>query len=327
MKKNYHLFSSGELKRSQNTLKFNSDTGETSHIPVEDVESVYCHGQIRINTKLLDFARQHNIQVHCFGYSGQFSGSFIPPKEHTSGSTVVEQVSAYKDISRRLNIARKIVKSSIHNMRKNLKYYEKRINTRSSINELDKISDTIDDLDNIDDIRGFEAQARKEYYSNFDNIIKSNELVFSKRTYNPPNNEVNALISYLNSLTYSSITSAIRSTALDPTVSYLHEPGDRRNSLSLDIGDIFKPVISDRIAFRLLNRNQVSKDQFTSTYQMEDKLRKTVTQEFEDMMEETVKHPELKRHVSYQYLLRLDAYKIKKHILTGEKYDPFKRWW
>lgn len=166
-----------------------------------------------------------------------------------------------------------------------------------------------------------------EYHSNFDDIIKSDELLFSKRTYNPPQNEVNGLISYLNTLTYSSITSAIRSTALDPTISYLHEPRDRRNSLSLDIGDVFKPVISDRITFRLLNRNQVSKNQFTNTYQMKDKLRKTVTQEFEDMMEETVKHPKLKRHVSYQYLLRLDAYKLKKHILTGENYEPFKRWW
>jgi CRISPR-associated protein Cas1 len=327
MKKNYHLFSSGELKRSENTLRFDSDEDETSHIPVEDVESVYCHGQIRINTKLLDFARQHNIQIHCFGYSGQYSGSFIPPKSHTSGSTVVEQVSSYKNSTKRLVIARQIVKSSIHNMRKNLKYYEQKADTTDSIRELESISESILSLDDIDDLRGYEAQARKRYYDNFDNIIDSDSMIFNKRTYNPPKNEVNALISYLNSLTYSSITSAIRSTALDPTISYLHEPGDRRNSLSLDIGDIFKPVIADRIAFRLLNRNQISNDDFTDTYQLNESPRKLVVKEFEEMMEETVDHPKLKRHVSYQYLLRLDAYKLKKHILTGESYEPFKRWW
>lgn len=327
MKKNYHLFSSGKLKREDNTLRFDSDTDETSHIPVEDVESVYCHGQIRVNTKLLDFARKHNIQIHCFGYSGQYSGSFIPPKKHTSGSTVVEQVTSYKDNQRRLNIASEMVRSSIHNMRKNLKYYEQKAQTSSSIRKMESIYESISSVDEINDLRGQEAQARKEYYSNFDDIINVDDISFDKRTYNPPENEINAIISYLNSLTYSSITSAIRSTALDPTVSYLHEPGDRRNSLSLDLGDIFKPVIADRIVFRLLNRNQISPDNFTDTYQLESSAQKLVVKEFEDMLEETIEHPKLNRHVSYQYLLRLDAYKLKKHIISGEKYEPFKRWW
>ena len=49
--------------------------------------------------------------------------------------------------------------------------------------------------------------------------------------------------------------------------------------------------------------------------------------EFEETLERTVEHPELNRKVSYQYLLRIEAYKLKKHLLAGEPYDAFRRWW
>lgn len=55
--------------------------------------------------------------------------------------------------------------------------------------------------------------------------------------------------------------------------------------------------------------------------------RETYAKEFEKTLEQTIEHPNLNRKVSYQYLLRLEAYKLKKHLLTGEAYEPFERWW
>jgi len=129
---------------------------------------------------------------------------------------------------------------------------------------------------------------------------------------------------------YANVVSGIRATALDPAVSYLHEPGERRYSLSLDIADLFKPVLADRVMFRLLNRGQISTDDFRSelgSCLLSEGGRKTYTKEFEETLERTVDHPELNRKVSYQYLLRLEAYKLKKHLLAKEPYDAFRRWW
>lgn len=329
MKNNYHLINDGELKRKDDTLYFDAYESDSKYIPVNDVEAIYAHGQITFNTRVLDFLDNHCIAIHIFSWSDQFSGSFIPTKNQTSGSTVVSQVDAYQHPQRRSTIAKEIVRGSIHNMKQNILYYNRKTdhNFEDTLDKLDETVQLLEEVDAIDEIMGVEATAKKKYYSTFSKIIPD-EFEFEKRTYNPPSNELNALISFGNSLLYSAVTSSIRKTALDPTISYLHEPGDRRPSLSLDIADIFKPVIVDRLIFKVLNRNQIQVDDFSEeTYQLDESARNVFLEEFEEFMEETVEHPNLERHVSYQYLLRLEVYGLKKHILTKENYSSFKRWW
>jgi len=176
---------------------------------------------------------------------------------------------------------------------------------------------------------GVEARARKAYYSTFVRILPEG-FIFGGRQYNPPDNEVNSLISFGNSLVYATVVSAIRATALDPTVSYLHEPGERRYSLALDIADLFKPLLADRIIFRLVNRGQLTTDEFEDDMNsclLSESGRKTYSKAYEQTLDETIDHPNLGKKVSYQYLLRVEAYKLKKHLLTGEGYVPFRRWW
>ena len=79
----------------------------------------------------------------------------------------------------------------------------------------------------------------------------------------PPDNMINSLISFVNTLIYTKVLSEIYHTQLNPTISYLHEPGVRRFSLSLDIAEVFKPLIGDRLIFSLLNRKQITEDSFT----------------------------------------------------------------
>jgi CRISPR-associated protein Cas1 len=223
-----------------------------------------------------------------------------------------------------------MVEGSIHNMRRNVMYYDSRGHDFSDvIRSMKELSNEVQRVNSTEEVMGVEASARRSYYSTFDDILKE-EFRFRERKYNPPTNEVNSLISYGNSLVYANCVSAIRATALEPSVSYLHEPGERRYSLALDIADLFKPILTDRVIFRLVNRGQISEGDFESEMNaclLNNKGRKVFTKEFEETLEKTVEHPNLDRKVSYQYLLRLEAYKLKKHLLTGEKYKPFKRWW
>jgi CRISPR-associated protein Cas1 len=163
----------------------------------------------------------------------------------------------------------------------------------------------------------------------FDRIL-DDEFSMGTREYDPPPNEVNSLLSFGNSLVYANCVSAIRATALDPAVSFLHEPGERRYSLSLDLADLFKPLLSDRVTFRLVNRKQITRADFETEMGaclLTERGRKTYSKAFEETLERTVEHSELDRKVSYQYLLRLEAYKLKKHLLAGEPYEAFRRWW
>lgn len=330
MDRNYHVFSDGTLERHNNTLRLVTEDDEKKYLPVEKAEAVYLHGQIDYNTRLISFLNKKGVAVHVFGWNDHYAGSIMPKKGQQSGQTVVEQVRAYDDLESRMTIARAMVEGSIHNMRRNVMYYDGRsASFEKEIEKLRGLSDEVDKAVDTEEVMGVEASARREYYSTFDDILRP-EFEFDKRKYNPPTNEVNSLISFGNSLVYANCVSAIRATALEPTISYLHEPGERRYSLALDIADLFKPLLTDRLIFRLVNRQQITKDDFEDDLNaclLDDSGRETFTKEFEEVLEETVEHPQLKRKVSYQYLLRLEAYKLKKHLLTGEEYKPFKRWW
>ena len=84
-------------------------------------------------------------------------------------------------------------------------------------------------------------------------LIRNPDFVMSKRVKKPPNNRMNALVSFVNSLVYATILSEIYHTHLNPTISFLHESTERRYSLSLDISEIFKPLLADRLIFKLVN--------------------------------------------------------------------------
>lgn len=329
-KPNHHIFADGDLRRNEGTLRIDTLDGQTKHLPVENIDALYLHGQITFNTRALGLLNEHGIAVHVFGWKDYYRGSYLPKRSHVSGNTVVEQVRAYDDDERRLGIARDLISASIHNMRVNVQYYDQRDhNFGSVVDRLAELEARARKEEGVDALRGVEAIARKNYYRCFDAILRD-PFELTRREYNPPTNEANALLSFLNAMTYTACVSAIRKTALDPTIGYMHEPGDRRFTLSLDIADIFKPILADRVMFRLVNRQQLSMDDFEAELEgclLNEAGRMTVLEEYERTLDETVKHPRLDRHVSYKTLVQTDVYSLKKHILTGEPYHPTERWW
>ena len=330
MDRNYHVFSNGRLERSDDTLRLVTEDGGKKHIPIENAEAVYLHGEVDFNTRLVGFLNDNSVAAHVFGWHDYYSGSVMPERGQTSGQALVAQVSAYEDSAHRRDIAASLVQGSIHNMRTNVAYYDgRRGEFGTALDQLDEIRGQVSKTRDVPELMGVEATARKAYYDTFNRILED-EFTMGGREYNPPPNEVNSLLSFGNSLVYANCVSAIRATALDPAVSFLHEPGERRYSLSLDLADLFKPLLTDRVMFRLINRRQLTTDDFETELGaclLTDHGRKIYSKGFEEALERTVKHPRLERKVSYQYLLRLEVYKLKKHLLTGESYDPFERWW
>lgn len=333
MKKPVHIHSNGRLERHENTVRFVEVADDTvqdkTHLPIQSIDRVCLHGQVNINNKVLDFLRQNDITIGMFGWNGQYIGEFVPRSNRQSGNTVVKQSESYNDSDSRRRIAREMVRSSVHNMRRNVQYYKDKCNLKNSPSEFEDVSFT--NCSTVPDILGIEANYRKRYYENLSSILKPDWAEFNGRTYQPPEDRVNAMISFGNSLLYSVVVDEVHKTGLNPTVSYLHEPGERRNSLSLDIADIFKPVVVDRTIFRLVNRGQIDKNgfEYNGSRVHLDTQKELFVNEFESTLDETVDHPTLERNVSHQYLIRLDLYSLQKDVVTEgqERYEGFKRWW
>lgn len=197
------------------------------------------------------------------------------------------------------------------------------------MDKIEALRKDIDKCNSINELMGYEGNIRKIYYEAW-NIIINQKIDFTKRVKNPPDNMINTLISFVNTLVYTKILGAIYHTQLNPTVSYLHEPGVRRFSLSLDIAEIFKPILADRLIFSLLNKNQINEKSFTKELNylhLTKEASKRIVEELDQKLQTTIKHKDLNKNVSYEYLMRLECYKLIKHLLEEKEYEPFKIWW
>ena len=322
---NYYIFSNGELKRQDNNICFNK-----RFLKIEMTNDIYLFGEVSLNTKCLNFLGQNKISVHFFNYYGFYTGSFCPKDTNVSGQLLIRQVEFYQDKIKRTELAKEIIKSASDNIYRNLRYYSER--GKEVKNEMNLIKDLQMELDRVQDVNeimGIEGNVRKLYYSTWNKIVNQ-KIDFEKRVKRPPDNMINTLISFINTLVYTTCLSEIYKTQLNPTISYLHSPGERRYSLCLDVSEIFKPLIADRMIFYLLNKRIITEEDFATEsnfYYLKDKGRKKILQEYEKRLNTVIKHKALKREVSYKYLIRLECYKIIKHLLGDKKYEGFKMWW
>lgn len=110
----------------------------------------------------------------------------------------------------------------------------------------------------------------------------------------------------------------------------MHATNFRRFSLNLDVSEIFKPIIVDRTIFTLLSKKMVTKEDFEEDAEgllLKEKGKKVFVQEFEDKLATTIKHRNLSNNVSYRRLIRLELYKLEKHLIEEEQYKPFIAQW
>jgi len=131
-------------------------------------------------------------------------------------------------------------------------------------------------------------------------------------------------------MVYTRVLAEIYKTQLNPTISYLHEPFERRFSLCLDIAEIFKPILADRLIFSMLNKKQITEKDFEEGLNflyIKEKARKEITKEMDAKLQTVIKHKTLGKEVSYEYLIRLEIYKLIKYLLEDEEYEGFKIWW
>ncbi|MCS7014387.1 MAG: type I-B CRISPR-associated endonuclease Cas1b [Chloroherpetonaceae bacterium] len=244
-------------------------------LPIANIDAFYVFGEVSFNARFLNFLAQHKIPMHIFNHYGFYSGTYYPREYLVSGMLLVSQVQHYTSEKKRLKIAREIVSAACFNITKNLRYYsvESRAESKevqealqAAITEIEEWMKEIPAAGDIQTLMGIEGNVRKRYYDAWQYLIKSKEPAFQfrERVKDPPNNAINALISFGNALCYSACLTEIYRTQLSPTISYLHEPSERRFSLALDLAEIFKPIFVDRAIFKLVNTREIQEKHFTN---------------------------------------------------------------
>lgn len=318
--------SMGELKRKDNSIVFKNENGN-NYIPVEGTREIYCMNEVSLNTKFLDFASKAGIVIHFFNYYGYYSGTFYPKKQLISGKLTIKQCEAY--LENRDVIAKAIVLGIAKNIHEILYHYYKH-NKKEVKETLDWIKNEVPKLLaknlNIKQILYIEGLIWQKFYNTFKDILNK-DFVFHKRTKRPPENPLNALISFGNSLLYAKTISQIYNTHLDQSISFLHEPSEGRFSLSLDLSEVFKPAIIFKAIFNTVNNRKLQVDKhFNKKLNfciLNDNGKKIFVQEIEERLNNVFFHQTLNRKTTYCNAIKLDAYKLIKYLIEGKEFKPF----
>lgn len=328
MAKNHsrYIFSMGELKRKDNSIAFTNEKGNF-YIPIEDVRELYCMNEVSFNTKFLDFIAKAGITLHLFNYHENYSGTFYPKEQLISGDLSIKQSLCF--IEHRLKIAKAIVLGIAENIHEVLYHYFR--------HDKKDLKETLDWLKiepkkflekdlTIEQIMFIEGQIWNRFYESFKHFLPE-DFLMNKRVKRPPNNPMNALVSFGNTLLYTKTISAIYSTHLNQAISFLHSPQEGRFSLSLDLAEVFKAIIVFKTIFDLVGRKklQVAKhfDKSLNCALLNSEGKKIFIEAFETRLEETFLHPKLKRKVSYKHCLKLEGYKLIKYIVENKEFLPF----
>jgi CRISPR-associated protein Cas1 len=297
------------------------------YIPIHSINDIHIFSEVNINKKFIDFISQNKIPIHFYNYYGYYEGTYYPREFYNSGYIVLKQAEHYLNNEKRLYLAKSILSGAILNSLKVLNYYNRRnVDLNEDINNIESIFSKIKETNEIDKLLGLEGNYKIIYYKSFNKIVKNEDFFFEKRTKRPPTDFLNALISFGNSYLYAICLSEIYKTNLDPRIGFLHSVTFRRFSLNLDIAEIFRPILVDRAIFNLINKKVINTTDFNEDvgicYLNEDGKKKFLSL-LEEKLSTTIKLKKLNRNVSFRNIIRLELFKIQKHLISDEEYSPF----
>lgn len=322
----HFLMSRGRLRRQDNNLYFDRYDEEenitgTKILPINAIDEIYVLAKVDIDSYTIAFLAHNNILLHFFSAYGSFRGNFFPNSSNSvnkSGFVLLQQLRAFDDPIHRLYLAKEITKGQILNGANNCKRHKVDFDTAAFFASLEGAK-------TINEIMAAEGAFKKNYYQAWNEIVKNQKCFkFTIRSKQPPTDKINSFISYVNTRIYNVVLSEIYKTELDPRIGFLHEPNYRTLSLHLDIAEIFKPIIGDNIIFTMLNKNEITADDFKTdsgrirfTNEAIKKIELKIIQKMTEQI--TINNQQL----TWRQVIRREVNRIKKSICESVEYQAF----
>ena len=315
-----YISGTADISRDESTILI-ATGGRKRHFPVESVRHVVVTADATLTTKFLSLCGRNGVRVSFFDYYGWFKGAFEPVFNIGAGEVTLRQAALVLDTSRRMVVARELVRASIENMISNLRYYayRGRPTLKTPIVTMTAVLARLPSAQDTETLMGHEGYARRTYYESWEMIDA--KLAFAPRVKRPPNNRINCLLSFLNGMTYAAIRHEIAKSHLDVTLAVLHAPAAGRSSLSLDLSEPFKPRLVDRLVFTLVRKAMLGDgwfEQQDGVCMLTESGRRALIERFAAAADTSVAGKSLRG------LMRVEALKLQRHVLGMDDYVAFR---
>lgn len=329
MKKIFYLYKSGTLHRRDSSLVLVEKNGNVIYLPVEQVDMIICFNEISLNKRMLALLNREDVCILFYNYYGEMIGRFSP-RYHNDGRLILKQVETYQNPVRRLFIAKCIQKHALKNMISLLKYYMKKgVDLSESIIKMEKTLHDLEVTTDIEKVLILEAKAHQIYFSCFDKIIRNPDFMFIRRSKNPPENPLNAMLSYGYAVLYGLILGVLDRSRLLPQISFIHSLSKSTDSLKYDLADILKPVLIDRLVIRMIRRKQMRITYFEysdNRCYMTKQGCAIFVKEIDLLLKSTVKDG--KKSYSYKSIISREVHKLSNYIQDESNgYNPYVMKW
>jgi CRISPR-associated protein Cas1 len=288
-------------------------------LPVHVLEGVVCFGRVSCSPAFMELCSRRGIGIAFLSERGRFIARVQGP---VSGNVLLrrEQYRRADDPKFTAGLARAVVLAKITNCRtvllRSLRDHPDlpgRLEIERAATRLGAMLRELDEGAILDVVRGVEGDAARIYFDVFDHLIVTQKeaYVFTGRSRRPPEDRVNALLSFVYTLLTHDASSALEAVGLDPQVGFLHRDRPGRPGLALDLLEEFRAFVGDRLVLSLINRKQVHPNGFvrgeTGGVVMDDETRKATLVAYQGRKQEEIKHPFLGESTTLGMLVHLQA--------------------
>ena len=309
---------------------------ERFRIPVHNLEGIICFGHMGASPHAIQLCMDNHVGLSFLTPYGKFLGRV---NGRVKGNVLLRrtQYRIADNPQASLEIAKCFITGKIVNCRTVL---GRSIRDHGEVIGCERIrcaeSLLIGNLMNVESctsaetLRGIEGNSAKFYFDVLDELIlkQKNDFFFHERNRRPPCDNMNALLSFLYTLLAHDVESALETVGLDPYVGFFHTDRPGRASLALDIMEELRPFIADRLALNLVNRQQVSGNDFLRKEGrgviMTDLGRKEVLGAWQKRKQDEITHPYLNERIPIGLLPYVQSI-LMARFLRGDidGYPPF----
>ncbi|MGB3535822.1 MAG: type I-D CRISPR-associated endonuclease Cas1d [Microcoleaceae cyanobacterium] len=301
------------------SLKQEDGSWEKHSVPAQTVNQVVLMGNPQITGDALSYALELGMPVHYLSYFGKYIGTALPGYSR-NGQLRLAQYATHCHEEKRLELVKLIVAGKIHNQYSVLYRYGQKDNS------LKLRKKQVSEQKTLDQVRGIEGIAAREYFENWSNIL-SEPWSFIGRRHRRPSDPMNVLLNFAYGLLRIQVTAAVHIAGLDPYIGYLHETTRGQPAMVLDLIEEFRPLIADSFLLSLLSHKEIKPSDFEESlgaYRLKESGRKQFLEAFERKLTTEFKHPVSGDRCTYRRAIELQARLLSRHLQEGVIYKPLK---
>lgn len=300
-------------------------------VPLHHLVSVVCFGPVLVTPDAMRACAETGTLVAFLGPTGRFLAR-VEGAGVRSAMLRREQYRAADVQDRALALARGFVGGKIANTRTVVRRAGRtREIGREALDlcasRLVELGHHVLDAPDLDHLRGIEGEAAARYFDIFDQMVEHPDFAFEKRTRRPPQNALNALLSFGYALLAVDCTAAAQAAALDPAIGYLHAERPGRPGLALDLMEELRAIVVDRMVLSLVHLRQVASTDFerleTGEVRLSDSARKMFLVEYQQRKRDLVSHPLATEPVPWAMVPHIQARLLARAIRGEAEYVPF----